>query len=211
MSGAVRHNSALKPILSCHEKIYCVVWLTLCALKSVHRYSGEEGGYLFGPTGVLSIWLRSQGDAYAVCSLEGIVWPWLHRCFSSPRLIGYQNENACICLGQCKENETFLLHSPCEPVANYTQGCRETLEPREATPAAQPARYLLCSVSAPLTGYIKWREARAGSCLLFLSHTHHSKTLSYYKSIQENSPEVSSTTRTLISSAALHDQKEVPG
>lgn len=124
--------------------------------------------------------------------------------------IGYQNKNAFISLSHCYKNETFFFCSPREPAANYTQGCRETLEPRAATPASQLALYLLCSVSVPLTGYINGGKPEQGAVFCFF-HTHHSRSLSYYASIQGNLQEVSPTSRSLISSTAPRSLQESLG
>lgn len=84
-------------------------------LESVDRYSGEEGGYLYGPTGVLSLWLRSLATIevkeihmhYTACSLQGNAVCHLALATQVPPLhlsVGYQNKNACICLVQCYKN-----------------------------------------------------------------------------------------------------------
>lgn len=140
MLAVGRHNSTLKPSLSdaFHKRIYCVIWLTLYALESVGCYSGKEGGYLYGPNGVLSFRQRSFATTevkethayYTVCSLQGNTVYCLALATQVPSLplsVGYQNKNACICLGQRYKNLTFLLFSPCGPAANYILGCRKTL------------------------------------------------------------------------------------
>lgn len=79
---------------------------------------------------------------YTVCSLQGNAVYCLTlttQVHSLLLTIDYQNKNAFISLSHCYKNETFFFCSPHEPAANYTQGCRETLEPRAATPASQAA------------------------------------------------------------------------
>lgn len=92
-----------------------MIWLTLRALESVGCYSGEEGGYLYGPAEALSLWLRRFAATevkemhayYTVCSLQGNTVYRLALATQVPSLrlsVGYQNKNACICLGQRYKN-----------------------------------------------------------------------------------------------------------
>lgn len=92
-----------------------MIWLTLYTLESVGCYSGKEGGYLYWPTGVLCLWLRSFATTevkethayYTVCSLQGNTVYLLALATQVPFLplsVGYQNKNTCICLGQRYKN-----------------------------------------------------------------------------------------------------------
>lgn len=73
--------------------------------------------------------VKKMHTQYTVCSSQGSAVYRLALATQVPSLhlaVGYQNENTCICLGHVLELNISPF-SPCEPAANYIQGCTETL------------------------------------------------------------------------------------
>lgn len=106
-------------------------------------------------------------------------------------------------------NTTRIKHFSFVPLVNQQQIIFRAAErPWAGWRGGSRFCYLCCSVSETVTGYIRRREARAGSCLLFLSHTHHSLILSCYRPIQEKSEDRG---RALFSTSTVpRDLKEAP-
>lgn len=113
---------------------------------------------------------------YSGCSLQGNT---AHRLAlvtqvpSFPLAVGYQKKK---CLHLSQPCVTRIKHFSSATLVNQQQIIfRVAGRPWAGWLAGWRGgarlRYLLCSVSVPLTGYIRRREARAGSCLLFLLHT----------------------------------------
>lgn len=106
VSAVGRHNSTLKLSMSdtFQNKIYCVIWLTFYVLESVGCYSGKEGDFLYGPTGVVFLWLRGLATvevkkthtSIIQCVLYKvilyIVWPWLPGASLLLLSVGYQSK-----------------------------------------------------------------------------------------------------------------------
>lgn len=97
-------------------------------------------------------------------------------------------------------------------MANYIQGCKKTLGWLAGVVA-------LSSVICTVLSLCLWQATSDGEkpeqgAAFCFSHIHHSRTLSYYRPIQENSENSSkalSYIRPLMSSTALHDLKETQG
>lgn len=152
---------------------------------------------------------------YSGCSLQGNASRRLAlvtQVPSIPLAVGYQKKKACICLSHVLQELNISLHLPLWTSSKLYSGLQGDLGLAAWCGGAR-LRYLLCSVSVPLTGNIRRREARAGSCLLFLLHT----SLQDFIILQVNKWElggqqdVSSTAGSFICGAPFFDREEAPG